>query len=262
MPCLPLAARWTTRKDSPIFEFNQDAAGHKTKKIVGYKQDGVVWQAEELQSGGRWQRYYGFVGCHGVARVPAEEIEFPWDWFAATKAGVSMREMSLEPLAIADAVDIGWTSPVPEAYGVIGSPLVCRLLARNHTSMERTLPPLAFGVDPAPPLGHTVTIDTRLWWVHPLGYFAYQDRNWPWMPLNPKTLARPTLNQPQRSLAPGEVFEVLRWELNEQFGHLRPGLYGFRTKLAGSPQTPLPEGPYVWFVLTGGGADARGVSLR
>jgi hypothetical protein len=36
---------------------------------------GRIWQAEEAMEGGRWQRYYGFVGQHEIVRVRAEEVE-------------------------------------------------------------------------------------------------------------------------------------------------------------------------------------------
>ena len=39
--------------------------------------DGWVWQAEEVRRGDRWERYYGFVGPHVIARIPADEIELP-----------------------------------------------------------------------------------------------------------------------------------------------------------------------------------------
>lgn len=36
---------------------------------------GMIWQAEEVFEMGRWRRFYGFVGQHEIARVPAEEVE-------------------------------------------------------------------------------------------------------------------------------------------------------------------------------------------
>jgi hypothetical protein len=43
---------------------------------VEYDSDGYVWQAEEVRKGGRWERHYGFVGHHVVAKAPASEVEF------------------------------------------------------------------------------------------------------------------------------------------------------------------------------------------
>ncbi len=249
MPGLPLTARWTTRKDYPILEDRWDDASHKYKKIVGYEQAGIVWQAEEIQSGGHWQRYYGFVGRFGLARVPAEEIDFPWDWLTASRVGLPVDTMPLEPMPLDESFDIGWTSPGSAPVLAIGSPLVCRLLVRNHSPLERTLPALATGIDRAKPPGDVVAIETSLCWVHPLTYMAYTETNWSWTPLKPKDSNRPILNQPQRPLAPGEAFEVLRIDLDKQYGPLRPGYYGFRIKLASSQKTRSQEGPYVFFIL-------------
>jgi hypothetical protein len=43
--------------------------------MIVYAQEGLVWQAEEDFEGGKWKRYYGFVGKHVIAQVPAEDIE-------------------------------------------------------------------------------------------------------------------------------------------------------------------------------------------
>ena len=55
--------------------------------------DGYVWQAEEVRKGDGWERFYGFVGHHIVARAPAAEVEFasqfgPW---ANLKGGLDAR---------------------------------------------------------------------------------------------------------------------------------------------------------------------------
>jgi hypothetical protein len=72
-----LTATWLTLRDTP-FVFCRNKAGRWVPN-QGFLQDGHVWQAEEVQTNGRWQRFYGFVGSHRVARVPAAEIEFPAD---------------------------------------------------------------------------------------------------------------------------------------------------------------------------------------
>ena len=243
LPNLPLVARWTTRKDYPVLVDRWDAAAGKFKKTIGYQQDGVVWQAEEVQSGGRWQRYYGFVGRYGMARVPAEEIEFPWDWASAVQFGRPVEATALEPMPLDESFDIGWTAPGLGLDFRIGAPWCADCSVRNHSSLERTLPPLVAGGDRATPSGEAVAIDTRLCWVHPLAYMANADRNWRWTPLDPTKSNRLALNEPQRPLAPGEAFEVLRWDLNEQFGPLRAGLYGFKMKLVTANRPRAREEP-------------------
>jgi len=66
----PLRVRWTELKVEADVLFPPETA-----QDLLTAQKGLVWQAEEVLKNGRWRRYYGFVGQHVVARVPAEEIE-------------------------------------------------------------------------------------------------------------------------------------------------------------------------------------------
>ena len=75
---LPITAVWTTLKSHPFWKIHLRPI-RPTKKIVAYEQRGTVWQAEEIRSGNTWKRYFGFVGRHTIAKVPAEEIDFPWE---------------------------------------------------------------------------------------------------------------------------------------------------------------------------------------
>ncbi|MBO0697487.1 MAG: hypothetical protein J2P46_03770 [Zavarzinella sp.] len=74
---LPREARWMTLKHRPYQETVTDPESGKKTVTTRYHQDGRVVQAEEVKKDGRWQRYYGFVGCNQVARVPADDVEFP-----------------------------------------------------------------------------------------------------------------------------------------------------------------------------------------
>ncbi len=58
LPSIPIKAKWIPPEDAP-------GAGAL---------DGWVWQAEEVRRDGEWKRYYGFVGGHIIARVPAGSI--------------------------------------------------------------------------------------------------------------------------------------------------------------------------------------------
>jgi hypothetical protein len=81
MPAFPLKARWTALV---VPDDDPGLRGFGTVKRpraqIEMLQGGTVWQAEEAREGGRWRRYYGFVGRHVRARVPAEEVEFPAPW--------------------------------------------------------------------------------------------------------------------------------------------------------------------------------------
>jgi hypothetical protein len=59
LPSIPIQAKWIPPEEAP-------GAG---------VEDGWVWQAEEVRKGGQWERYYGFVGRHVIARVPGDSIE-------------------------------------------------------------------------------------------------------------------------------------------------------------------------------------------
>ena len=59
---------------------DQSAVGHAqgfpgrfpdraTAPLPRYEQDGWIWQAEEVRKGDRWDRYFGFVGPHVIARA-------------------------------------------------------------------------------------------------------------------------------------------------------------------------------------------------
>jgi hypothetical protein len=75
LPWAPRAAEWVTLHEVPIEVTHYHNGKYVSEK--GFLQNGMVWQAEEVEVGGRWRRYYGFAGAHQVARVPAEEVEFP-----------------------------------------------------------------------------------------------------------------------------------------------------------------------------------------
>jgi hypothetical protein len=58
------------KHDQPIDKKTRDSLPKES-----FDREGLIWQAEESLINGKWRRYYGFVGNHVVAKVPAEEIE-------------------------------------------------------------------------------------------------------------------------------------------------------------------------------------------
>jgi hypothetical protein len=244
IPGMPLAVRWKSRKDYPILNDEWDTAGKRKKVVSGYEQDGAVWQAEEVMTGDHWHRYYGFVGRYGLARVQAEEIEFPW--YSPIDVGQRADSMVSFPAPLDDAFEVCWISPGASWILKIGDPVTFRLVVRNRSAMERPLPALLTGGD-AKPSGDAVAIDTRLCWMHPLAY-----RNPPadpWTTLISKTPTPITFKRPMRPLAPGEKFEILCWDLNERFRPLRPGLYGFTMKIVSRNQTKAEDIPSVFCAI-------------
>jgi len=89
LPKYPMPATWVTDQRFPWKSVSVDRTTGKRTEVTYYDQAGLVWQAEEVQVHGQWQRYYGFLGRGGIVRVPAEEIDFPGDWhWHALSAGV------------------------------------------------------------------------------------------------------------------------------------------------------------------------------
>lgn len=71
----PTEAKWTTLKHPLVLFQSYDPKKKRQATMSEPDQRGWIWQAEERMENGRWKRYYGFVGRHIVAKVPAEEIE-------------------------------------------------------------------------------------------------------------------------------------------------------------------------------------------
>ncbi|MGO9108418.1 MAG: hypothetical protein ACLP9L_04220 [Thermoguttaceae bacterium] len=81
----PGIARWKTLRQFPLREPGYmespkevDSQGiliwdHVPREL--YDREGYIWQAEEVLVDGKWHRFYGFVGTHIIAKVPAEEIQ-------------------------------------------------------------------------------------------------------------------------------------------------------------------------------------------
>jgi hypothetical protein len=86
----PHMARWKTLK---MFRLREPVPMAPSQASVGlsfaqidalpresFDREGRIWQAEEVLIDGKWHRYYGFVGNHIIAKVPAEEIELLVDF--------------------------------------------------------------------------------------------------------------------------------------------------------------------------------------
>jgi hypothetical protein len=85
----PLKARWTTLNRFPMTLQTFDPNTNREQLKTVYDQDGYVWQAEEVFEGGKWKRYYGFVGHHVVEKVAAEEIEIVGGGGATTRGAAT-----------------------------------------------------------------------------------------------------------------------------------------------------------------------------
>ncbi len=227
LPKFPLPARWLTDHRYPRQETVWSVADKKYEPGLGYSQDGMVWQAEETADG---HRFYGFVGPHDIARVPAEEIEFPpvfpdyYEWPPVTAfldAGARTGDGTFSPYLLT----VQLTDPVP---------VTLRLRSRKG-------------------LTQTVPADFLKTHVTPSLLFSPDDPNAP--PLEPGDLHRVWTAVPPRAaapmppavaqtLAPTEEYAAWTFNLKDDYDLSRPGTYRFQFVFADQPTesgAPPPE---------------------
>jgi hypothetical protein len=197
VPQLPIQARWVTNKDFPL-----------------EVQRGWIWQAEEVRNGDRWERIFGFVGPHVIARVPAAEIELD--------AGPDSPLWSSLPSGLDARLESA--KPSRNTYEP-GQTIRVTLHLRNRRGVENTAPSefLRRGTDGRTELRRGVALA--------VSYSAPPaDRSDPF-PRNPEDALKPsrsdrfTPGEATRSRAPFEEFEVMQLDLNEWFDMTRPGSY-------------------------------------
>jgi hypothetical protein len=215
LPGLPQKARWVTLKDTPVDRTYYP--GGVTRRE--YDTDGYVWQAEEVRKGDGWERFYGFVGHHVVARAPASEIEFagqfgPW-W--NLKGGLDARTELVEPRT---------TGFEP------GRPILVATHIRNRLGVARPSP-MEFvrpGPDGKPALRKGVNLS--LWHSTSRGPSSGLNQISPNDVIVPKRDAHFDPGEGTRPLTPLEAFEAMRLDLNDWFDLTRPGRYRLRVTFA------------------------------
>ena len=227
VPKLPHPVTWTTRKGDP--------------------QGGMVWQAEELEVNGRWQRYYGFVGRYDLAKVPAEEIEFQYEWgnseadtiaFYREDEWVDLEEQFHVGLNAAPGTREGDyvlkgedSNNCPLLIYRVGQPMVFTLRACNRYGTDHPWPPLAEGVGGKVAAGgipmaaaaglspgrHAVVSGAR----SPL----YDVTGLAWTEVPRKTNKPLAVDPAGRVVAPTEYADCLQLDLNRLYDMSRSGTY-------------------------------------
>lgn len=225
---LPFRARWLALKSFPI-----DDRFARGLEFGGFRQNGWVWQAEEIRTGNRWERFYGFVGPGTIARVAASEIEFSPDRHRGLTLadGLTARvEAARYPGAVFRP-----GQPLEVVYRP-GEPLVMVLRLYNTRGNAQTSPTefSAPATDGKPALRRGITLAVER--------FPTGD--------NPRSVeparvapARSAAFDPgarSRMLAPTESFEAMRLDINDWFPGLTPGMYWFYVDFA--PQSGLGKG--------------------
>jgi hypothetical protein len=137
MPARPMPARWTTLEipdDDPGLAA-YDLSKGRPRAQVEMLQGGNVWQAEDAPEGDRWRRYYGLVWRRGLARVPAEAIEFPPPWNTGWyRISPALDGRLVAPGGVDDGTKIVMT-PVKQ-----GTPLMAEVWLRNHRGLDAEAP--------------------------------------------------------------------------------------------------------------------------
>jgi hypothetical protein len=233
LPSYPIRARWVTLKKYPEEHSAYDEETGRRSRVHGYEHDGYVWQAEELLRNGRWRRFYGFVGSHEVARVPAEAIEFPAreEWKPLTH----QLDCRLTLPARAAPAALYELPPLFEA----GRPLVATVWLRNRSGTNHRVPGLYEEVGPEGP-ALRAGIEPRLLYspVSPQvgpwpGLSGETTPKWQEVPLT--SHLRFTSGDAGRMLAPGEEFAALNLDLTRWFGLQPPGFYRLRVTFGTRP---------------------------
>ncbi|MCI0683291.1 MAG: hypothetical protein L0Y71_14405 [Gemmataceae bacterium] len=227
LPAFPMPAAWVALKDRPYRTQCYDPKTKKTGTRTDYRQSGFVWQAEETWQDGRWRRYFGFVGSGQVAKVAAEEIEFPapgYDW-AKLSDGIdcrlSRRLVEKPPTNAADG----------PAEPLMGGPVIVQVELRNRSGVEQSLPTEVMREDPkAGPMLHP-GIQLRL------RYTASKDANrgasleddgTDWRDVAPKQRQSLNIGAATRGAAPAATFATFALDLEDWFDLSRPGGYRFQ----------------------------------
>ena len=233
LPGYPQPARWVVLKDSP----RDVTIGRVTR--VEYDADGRVWQAEEVLKGGRWERYYGFVGHHVVARAPASEVEFTCEFGGpfALSGGLA---------ATLGPADAGATSYSP------GSPIPIVLRVTNRLGLQREAPTefVRPGADGSAALRKGMTL--TLYYTAEVasernGFGAYPNEE-----SAPRREARFDPGPAARPLAPLESFEAARLDPGDWFDVSRPGSYRLAVQFDRDSGVGEGHGTEAYFQVGGG----------
>ena len=216
LPGFPQPARWLTLKDSPVNMTDQDGVTRRE-----YNTDGYVWQAEEVRKGDRWERFYGFVGHHVVARAPAAEIEFGGLYGSAWK---------LKGGLVAETVPV---DPKKTAYQS-GQPIVVTLRLQNRSGVDRSSPTefARPGPDGKPALRQGVNL--ALWRSTAPATSSQTFWGQPNDAVPPRRDVHFEPGNATRSLSPLESFEAMRVDVNDWYDISKPGKYRLGVTFAAS----------------------------
>jgi hypothetical protein len=239
MSKFPVAANRPDSSKGPyVALFIRDFYGDmKTQREIRQDTDtgGNIWQAEEVRTGGKWERYFGFAGRHQLEKVRADEIEF-------SRVG---------DLEIAPKIDCA-VSPMPNTcptgkledsqLQTLAAPLVLKLDAHNHHGLDHEVPaayilpadagqalPAAIQLalsysekNPSWIVGHVPRAPFS--WPYPGGGEPVDYGMWNDIPLRDEVKREPSVSSAS-SLGPDSRLNLLNIDLRDYFAITRPGTY-------------------------------------
>jgi hypothetical protein len=215
---LPLKAKWITFKEFPREVKYFPVDGRPAFTTTEYEQDGRVWQAEELRATatGEWQRYYGFVGSHTIARVPADQIDFPEDWYRW--GALSGRfDLQVEPPGVSYQSPIVRSEPAS-----LNGRLNVNVRIRNRSGVEQQAPTEFYRGGATPAFASGLRIELN--YAPPLvGDRKTRTINWEKIP--PRPVASLATGPGHKTLGPTEQFDAFTFDLRDLFDVNRPGRY-------------------------------------
>jgi hypothetical protein len=233
IPALPTEARWTTleiRPDDPGLRPFANSQG-KPWEQIRHLQGGRAWQAEEIREGDRWHRHYGFVGRHLIARVPAEEMDFPAPWNTGWYEVSRDLDARLVPPGGRDDGRMIRTEPV-----LVGAALPIVLSLRNHRGIDAAMPTDLSRIDGGLSLREGVRFrvsrqpePARPAPVAGLRRGGLEQAAWP--EVAPRREPRRHRSDATRSLEPTATAEALRCDLRDLFNPAEPGHYCVEVEL-------------------------------
>jgi hypothetical protein len=222
LPEHPMKARWTALKDYPYHvQFYNPTTGESGWRKA-YNQDGFVWQVEEIDKDGARRRYYGFVGSHRIAKVPAEEIELPLPrdaWWAELTNGIDCR-VDLEP---SDGKDRSVRELRETGYQKL-----VQVQLRNRSGLDRKLPATLARKEGKVTVLHA-GIEPRLWYAPPKTLPDRADANADWQELKVQPFAQ-FVSPLGSETAAGAAFGGFTFNLVPLFDLTKAGRYRLRVR--------------------------------
>ena len=226
LPDFPVSAWRPGRKTDPQPGTTSYPDGtHKATTL--YTTAGRVWQAEEVEVDGKWERYYGFVGRYQIEKVPAAELRFLYEG----ADGNITKEINgtLEGPSDFDRSQFNLDYAV-HTFHQLGLPLPVKITVMNGSGHDEAMPAgLTLPVDAgkALPAGMSLELSYTDKIPPKIARFSepeFKFGTWHDLPLR-KEVRLVENKVPGPTLSPAQNYDVLAIDLRDFFDMSRPGTY-------------------------------------